>query len=50
MAKEPVQLGDETDAEQVTVYVTISNDGVPLLGTDAAKTPLARREDHGSVL
>lgn len=35
---------DETDAEQVTVYVTISNDGVPLLGTDAAKTPLARRE------
>ena len=32
---------DETPASEVTVTVTISNDGVPLLGTDTDQTPLA---------
>lgn len=35
---------DETNADAVTVYVTISNDGVPLLGADRLRTPLARLE------
>ena len=35
---------DETNAEKVTVYVTISNDGVPIRGVDTAKTLLARAE------
>lgn len=32
---------EETDADSVTVYVTISNDGKPLIGDDENKTKLA---------
>lgn len=32
---------DETPADKVTITVTISNDGVPLVGTDADQTMLA---------
>lgn len=32
---------DESPAGEVTITVTISNDGVPLLGTDTDQTPLA---------
>ena len=32
---------DETPADKVTITVTISNDGVPLVGTDADQTVLA---------
>ena len=32
---------DETPADKVTVYVTVSNDGIPLLGTDKDQTPLS---------
>ena len=32
---------DETPADKVTITVTISNDGVPLVGTDADPTVLA---------
>lgn len=33
---------DETPAESVTVYVTFSSDGIPIVGNDAENTPLAR--------
>jgi len=33
---------DESSAESVTVYVTLSNDGVPLLGNDSEKTVMAK--------
>ena len=32
---------DETPADKVTVYVTVSSDGIPLLGTDKDQTPLS---------
>lgn len=32
---------DETDAEEVTVYVTVSNDGIPVLGNDEDGTILS---------
>ena len=32
---------DETDQATVTVYVTVSNDGIPLQGNDPAKTTLS---------
>ena len=38
----PAQYGyDETPAEEVTVYVTMSSDGVPLVGNDADNTAIA---------
>lgn len=33
---------DETDADEVTVYVTMSNDGTPLQGNDTDNTKLSR--------
>lgn len=35
---------EETDAKSVTVYVTISNDGMPILGNDSAQTPMAMKK------
>lgn len=35
---------DETSAENVTVTVTISNDGIPVLGSDDNQTPMAHLE------
>ena len=35
---------DETPAASVTVYVTISNDGMPILGNDQAESVLANLE------
>lgn len=35
---------EETPAESVTVYVTISNDGMPILGCDDAKSVMANQK------
>ncbi|MDO4869579.1 MAG: hypothetical protein Q4A65_04750 [Bacillota bacterium] len=42
---EPVQYGyDETPAESVRLFVTISNDGIPLMGNDISSTVLSHLE------
>lgn len=43
--EDPSSYGyQETDAKSVKVYLTISNDGMPLLGMDKAQTPMAHVE------
>lgn len=41
---------DETDADEVTVSVTMSNDGTPLQGNDTDNTKLSRLKADCSVL
>ena len=41
----PIQYGyDETPAKAVTVFATISSDGIPIVGNDAANTTLSHLE------